>query len=99
MARRPRARRRAQPIAPAAGHAKKRGIYQNAKGNDPETNLVDKVADFSYESPALAELIVEIWLGGHGDLIKPIGPGPVAQQYQDRRDAAKIALQATPNGI
>jgi hypothetical protein len=64
MTRRPRPR----PRAPTTPHARKRGIYLNKKGNDADTNLVDKVADFSYESDALAKLIVEMWLGQHPDL-------------------------------
>jgi hypothetical protein len=67
MARTPRARRRAQPIAPA-NPPKKRGIYQNSKAGGAD-DLVDRVADFSYESDELAQLIVEMWLGGHGDLV------------------------------
>jgi hypothetical protein len=94
MAQRPRARRRAQPTPLVPGNAKKRGIYQNAKGGNPDANLVDKYADFSYESDELAQLIVEIWLGGHSDLTTMSGTGTVLQQYQARTAAAKIALQA-----
>jgi hypothetical protein len=42
---------------------KKRGIYKDSKtpdgggGNPSSDNLVDKVADFSYESDALAQLV------------------------------------------
>jgi hypothetical protein len=41
---------------------KKRGIYADVAGTS-KANLEDKVADFSYESDVLAQLIVEIWLG------------------------------------
>jgi hypothetical protein len=51
---------------------KKRGVWQNAKGGDDD-NLVDRVADFSYESDALAQLIVEMWLGQHTNLLSGTG--------------------------
>jgi hypothetical protein len=73
--------------------AKKRGVWQNSKAGGPG-DLVDRVADFSYESDALAQLIVEMWLGGHGDLVTAIGGGPVGPQYVARSNAAKIALAA-----
>jgi hypothetical protein len=71
---------------------KNRGIYA-----DPKTSgaWVDKVADFSYTNDALAQLIVDMWLGNHPDLITPEGGGtnpPTLQQYQARSAAAKIAL-------
>jgi hypothetical protein len=49
---------------------KKRGVWQNSKtGAGGADDLVDRVADFSYESDALAQLIVEMWLGQHTDLV------------------------------
>jgi len=78
-----------------AREPKKRGIYKDSKtpdGGGPANsrNLVDKVADFSYESDALAQLIVEIWLGQHGDLLR----APADTDYAARTANAKIALAA-----
>jgi len=60
----------------------KRGIWKNSRtfvGNGTQDdNLVDKGADFSYESDALAQLIVEMWLGQHGGLVNPPLPAPPA---------------------
>ena len=72
---------------------KKRGVWQNAKGGNDD-NLVDRVADFSYQSDALAQLIVEMWLGNHGNLITPTGAGTTPAQYLARSAAAKAALAA-----
>ncbi len=79
--------------AQTAPNKKPRGIYA-----DPKTSGTwgDKVADFSYTNDALAQLIVDMWLGNHTDLITPEGggtnPTPTPQQYQARSAAAKIAL-------
>jgi hypothetical protein len=72
---------------------KKRGVWQNARGGSND-NLVDRVADFSYESDALAQLVVEMWLGQHNNLITPTGPGTTSAQYKTRPDAAKATLAA-----
>ena len=77
----------------AAPKPKKRGVWQNAKGGNDD-NLVDRVADFSYQSDALAQLIVEMWLGLHGNLITPSGPRVTTPQYQARMTAAKAVLAA-----
>ena len=69
-----------------------RGIFRDRKSALP---LRDKVADFSYTNDALAQLIVDMWLGNHTDLITPEGTAtttPSTAQYQARSDAAKIAL-------
>ena len=76
--------------------AKKRGIWKNSRthgGNTSDNNLVDKVADFSYESPALAQLVVETWLGQHNNLITPSPPATPAD-YTARAAAAKATLAA-----
>jgi hypothetical protein len=76
---------------------KKRGIWQNSRthgGATNDDNLVDKVADFSYSSDALAQLIVDLWLGNYGNLIAPSGPGTTQAQYQARSAAAKAVLAA-----
>jgi hypothetical protein len=66
---------------------KKRGVWQNSKtGGGGTDDLVDRVADFSYESDALAQLIVEYWLGQHTDLVTG---APAA-----RSAAARAALAA-----
>jgi len=72
---------------------KKRGVWQNAKGGNDD-NLVDRVADFSYQSDALAQLIVETWLGSHDNLITPTGAGTTPAQYLTRSTLAKAALAA-----
>jgi hypothetical protein len=46
------------------------------------------VADFSYESDALAQLIVEIWLGQYGQLLA----APTATDYAARVANAKLVL-------
>ena len=77
---------------------KKKGVWENSRtqggGPPSDDNLVDRVADFSYESDALAQLIVEIWLGQHGNLISPSGAGTTPTQYQARSAAAKTTLAA-----
>lgn len=59
-------------MAPAP-KPKKSGIWKNSRhpqggGPDDDDLLVDKVADFSYSSDALAQLVVECWLGQHTEL-------------------------------
>ena len=78
---------------------KKSGIWRNSKtppggGAPNDDNLVDRVADFSYQSDALAQLIVDVWLGNYGNLISPSGAGTTVAQYQARSAAAKAALAA-----
>jgi hypothetical protein len=68
---------------------KKRGIYMEAKGGNPN-NLQDKVADFSYSSDALAQLIAEMWLGQHTNLLK----APAVTDYGQRMLNAKAVLAA-----
>jgi hypothetical protein len=70
---------------------KRRGIYADPAGT-ARANLEDKVADFSYESDALAQLIVEMWLGQHTNLTTPSGPGTTHAQYRAREAAAKAVL-------
>ena len=73
---------------------KKRGVYQNSRrhGGGPadDSNLVDKVADFSYESDALAQLIVDMWTGAHANLLK----APAPTNYGPRSANAKAAFAA-----
>jgi hypothetical protein len=66
---------------------KPRGIYADPAGT-PRANLVDKVADFSYESDALAQLIVECWTVGA--TLNNLTTGPFAA----RSSAAQAALAA-----
>jgi hypothetical protein len=68
---------------------KKRGIYADPAGT-LKPNLDDKVADFSYSSDALAQLIVDMWLGNHGDLLA----APAPTDYTQRSVNAKAALAA-----
>lgn len=82
------------PVAAAAEPTKKkRGIYADAK-NTPKKDLEDKVADFSYQSDVLAQLVVDMWAGAHANLIAPTGPGTTEAQYQARSAAAKTVLAA-----
>ena len=53
-------------------------------GGPNDDNLVDRVADFSYQSDALAQLIVEMWLGHHGNLITPV-QGPQRHRHSTKR--------------
>ena len=74
---------------------KKRGIYKDSKtpdggGNPHHDNLVDKVADFSYTSDALGQLIAEMWLGSHGNLLL----APADTDYAARSANAKAILAA-----
>ena len=74
---------------------KKRGVYKDSKtpdggGNPSSDSLTDKVADFSYESDALAQLIVEMWLGQHSDLLL----APAQTDYAARTVNAKAAFAA-----
>jgi hypothetical protein len=68
---------------------KKRGIWQNARSPGPKNprdpNLEDRVADFSYSSDALAQLIAEIWTGSHASLLPP-------NNYANRSAAANTIL-------
>src|SRR5712691_4905624 len=78
-----------------ARKAKKRGAYKDSKtpdgGGNPSVDfLTDKVADFSYESDALAQLIVEMWLGQHSDLLA----APAQTDYLARTGNAKAAFSA-----
>jgi hypothetical protein len=68
---------------------KKRGIYGDPAGT-PKANLDDKVADFSYSSDTLAQLIVDMWLGNHGDLLA----APAVTDYNQRMLNAKAVLAA-----
>ena len=83
----------------AANPKKKRGIYIESKrpgggGNDDPSLLDDKVADFSYQSDVLAQLIVDLWLGLHANLITPSTGNITTAQYQTRSAAAKAVLAA-----
>jgi len=72
---------------------KKRGVFADSKTQGAHTdpdNLKDRVADFSYESDALAQLIVEMWAGQHSDLLKD----PSVTDYRNRSANAKAALEA-----
>lgn len=82
-------------MAMAPRKAKKRGIYKDSKipdGGGPASSdsLTDKVADFSYESDALAQLIVEMWLGQHSNLLA----APAQTDYPARTANAKAAFAA-----
>lgn len=66
---------------------KKRGIYADPAGT-AAAHLEDKVADFSYSSDALGQLIVDMWLGNHADLLK----APHVNDYNKRSLNAKTAL-------
>ena len=73
---------------------KNRGIYADPKGS---ATWEDKVADFSYTNDALGQLIVDMWLNHHTDLITPEKTPtvtPTAAEYQARSDKAKIVLAA-----
>jgi hypothetical protein len=48
------------------------------------------VADFSYESDALAQLMVDMWTGAHSDLLK----APNKNDYVKRSTNAKAAFEA-----
>jgi hypothetical protein len=72
---------------------KKRGVWQNSRthgGHTNDDNLVDQVADFSYSSDALAQLIVEMWQGQHGNLLQ--APNPA--DYVPRSANAKAEFAA-----
>jgi hypothetical protein len=68
---------------------KKRGVYADPAGT-AAPQLQDKVADFSYESDALAQLIVDMWIGAHADLLK----APAPTDYGPRSANAKAAFAA-----
>ena len=68
---------------------KKRGIYADPAGT-PKGDLEDKVADFSYQNDALAQLIVDMWAGAPvTNLITPSGAGTTQSEYQQRSAAQK----------
>jgi hypothetical protein len=82
-------------MLPIAAHAaspkpKKRGVWLNPRGGDDD-NLVDKVADFSYQNDVLAQLIVDTWKDLYPDLLA--GVGTPQQQYQQRSNRAKAVLE------
>jgi hypothetical protein len=87
------------PVAASAagpGNKKKRGIYADP-ANTAKADLEDKVADFSYQNDVLAQLIVDMWAGLHGELIMPAATSttsPTKAQYQARSVAAKAVLAA-----
>ena len=75
-----------------AAKKKNRGIYADKQSDG---TWDDKVADFSYTNDALAQLIVDMWLGSHRDLITPEGSAttrPTKAEYQARSAAAKAVL-------
>jgi hypothetical protein len=72
---------------------KKHGVYRDSKtqgGTTSPNNLQDKVADFSYQNDALAQLIVDMWTGAHANLLK--APNPT--NYGPRSTNAKAAFAA-----
>jgi hypothetical protein len=76
----------------ASNNKKNRGIYADPKGSN---TWDDKVADFSYTNDALAQLIVDIWLGHYTNLITPEKTStvtPTPGEYKARSDAAKTVL-------
>jgi hypothetical protein len=75
-----------------ASGPKKRGVFRDTANTaqGPE----DRVADFSYENDALAQLIVDMWTGAHGSLISPAGPGTTPAQYKARSNSAKTVFAA-----
>ena len=66
-----------------ASTPKKRGIFR-------DSGKTDKVADFSYENDALAQLIVDMWNGAHGDLLA----APSETDYGQRSTNAKAVFAA-----
>lgn len=74
---------KAQPT----NNKKNRGVYADPKGS---STWDDKVADFSYTNDALAQLIVDMWLDHHKDLLM----APAKTDYQKRSDNAKAVLAA-----
>jgi|RhiMethySRZTD1v2_1073278.scaffolds.fasta_scaffold303083_2 hypothetical protein len=60
---------------------KNRGIYADRAWDD-------KFADFSYTNDTLAQLIVDMWLGHHDDLLK----APLQTDYGARSTNAKRVL-------
>ena len=73
----------AQGVNPQKAKAQKRGIYRE----DTNDNK-DKIADYSYTSDVLAQLIVDMWLGKHDNLLK----APTVGDYTARSTNAKAAL-------
>ena len=74
----------APTIATAKAKDQKRGIYRD----DTSGTWDDKIADYSYTSDALAQLIVDMWLGKHDNLLK----APNVTDYGQRSLNAKAAL-------
>jgi hypothetical protein len=66
---------------------KKRGIYADPSGT-LQANLEDKVADFSYQNDALADLIVDVWLNN------PTYNNLITGSWTQRSAAAKQVLAA-----
>jgi hypothetical protein len=80
-------------MPPPPPKPKKRGVYTDSRthgGTLSDDNLQDKVADFSYENDALAQLIVDMWTGAHADLLK----APAPTDYGPRSANAKAAFAA-----
>src|SRR5262245_45125367 len=79
----------APTVVTAQGAAKKknRGIYADPKGSG---TWDDKVADFSYTNDALAQLIVDMWLGHHKNLLE----APNRTDYTQRSVNARQVLAA-----
>ena len=71
---------------------KRRGVFADSLATPG--GPADRVADFSYENDALAQLIVDMWTGAHGNLITPTAPGTTPAQYKARSNAAKTVLAA-----
>jgi hypothetical protein len=78
----------APTVVEAQANKNKRGIFRDKATGTKD----DKVADFSYTNDALAQLIVDMWLGNHQDLITMSGAGTTLQQWQARSAGAKTAL-------
>ena len=71
----------------------RRGVFGDSKtqgGTTDPDNLKDKVADFSYQSDALAQLIVDMWTGFHKDLLE----APNKTDYLKRSTNAKAVFAA-----
>ena len=73
----------APTVATAKAKDQKRGIYR-----EDTNDKTDKIADYSYTSDVLAQLIVDMWLGKHDNLLK----APAVGDYTARSTNAKAAL-------
>jgi hypothetical protein len=71
-------------------HGQEKTRHLRGPAGTLKPNLDDKVADFSYSSDALAQLIVDMWLGNHGDLLA----APAPTDYTQRSVNAKAVLAA-----